>query len=113
MDLPTTVHVLLRRQCGQVSPAMNKPAASPIRWLLADECSDSQPRVNSACWYIEASQRSRKSEFRLKTSFPISCQATDQLIRRIAVSRELAQFGPMRCGKAMNHVSRCSNSRSM
>jgi hypothetical protein len=37
-------------QHGQVSDATKSAAASPLRWLLADECSENQPRMNWACW---------------------------------------------------------------
>jgi len=39
-----------------VSAAMNRPAASPIRWLLAEECAENQCRMKCACWYTERSQ---------------------------------------------------------
>ena len=37
-------------QCGQVSAARNRPAASPIRRCPAEACSVNQPRMNVQCW---------------------------------------------------------------
>ena len=87
----------MRGQCGQVSEAMNKPAASPIRWLLADECCENQPRTKCACSYTERSHIERKSarfSNTLECAPPRSCHAADQLMRRSPASSALAQFGP-------------------
>jgi len=40
MRCPLSAHSAARFQCGQVRPAMNSPAASPMRWWFAEECSE-------------------------------------------------------------------------
>src|SRR5581483_8835111 len=96
-------------QCGQVSAATNTPVASPIRWLLADECAENQWRTKCACSYTERSQRRSNS---LSAIGCTSCQAIAQLTRRIAASSALDQFGPRPYGQAMNQLSSCSASAS-
>src|SRR5262249_14591267 len=86
-------------QLGHVIAAMYTPAASPTRWLLADEYSEKFRRTNSACRKTESSHRllNRAPAAPSKSGEdapPSSCHATDQLMSLIAASSALDQFGP-------------------